>query len=200
MEASRSSGRASAASPATLPARSVSPALAQLPNALTIGRIVLIPVFVVLMVQAGHEPSWPAGIVFGIAGITDQVDGFLARRWRVESQFGKIADPLADRLMIDAAVILLAYYDRLPWIGLAVIVGRDVLLLVGARILQPRGIELDVNVIGKTATWILYAAIGCRIVTHPSTQWPLYLFWAGLALALVAAGFYARDAWGELRR
>ena len=152
------------------------------------------------MIDAGDAPSWPAGIVFGIAGITDQVDGFLARRWHVESQFGKIADPLADRLMIDAAVILLAYYDRLPWIGLAVIVGRDVLLLVGARVLQPRGIELEVNFIGKTATWILYAAIGFRIVTEPSTQWPLYLFWVGIVLALVAAVFYARDARRELRR
>src|SRR5262249_54128803 len=109
-------------------ARVVSPPLAQLPNALTIARLALIPVFVVLMIDAGHAPSWPAGIVFGIAGVTDQVDGFLARRWHVESQFGKIADPLADRLMIDAAVILLAYYDRLPWIGLAVIVGPDLLL------------------------------------------------------------------------
>ena len=181
-------------------ARAVSPPLAHLPNALTIGRIVLIPVFVVLMIDAGDAPSWPAGIVFGIAGITDQVDGFLARRWHVESQFGKIADPLADRLMIDAAVILLAYYGRLPWIGLAVIVGRDVLLLVGARVLQPRGIELDVNFVGKTATWILYAAIGFRIVTEPSTQWPLYLFWAGIVLAVAAAVLYVRDAWGELRR
>src|SRR4051812_37913353 len=178
----------------------VSAPLAQLPNALTLARLVLIPIFVGLMVQAGDSPSWPAGIVFGIAGVTDQIDGFLARRWHVESQFGKIADPLADRLMIDAAVILLAYYDRLPWIGLAVIVGRDLLLLLGARVLMPRGIELDVNIVGKTATWILYAAIGFRIVTQPSTQWPLYLFWVGLALAVLAAVFYVRDAWGELRR
>ena len=56
------------------------------------------------MVQAGDAHSWPAGIVFGVAGVTDQIDGFLARRWHVESRFGKIADPLADRLMIDAAV------------------------------------------------------------------------------------------------
>src|SRR5581483_11258448 len=99
----RTSGRAS---PAKLPAP-VSQRLAQLPNALTLARLALIPVFVVLMVRAGHRPSWPAGVAFGIAGITDQVDGFLARRWHVESRFGKLADPLADRLMIDAAVILL---------------------------------------------------------------------------------------------
>ena len=181
-------------------APAVSTPLAQIPNALTIGRLALIPIFVVLMVQAGHEPSWPAGIVFGIAGITDQVDGFLARRWHVESRFGQIADPLADRLMIDAAVILLAYYDRLPWLGLAVIIGRDVMLLVGSRLLAPRGIEIEVNTVGKAATWVLYAAIAFRIVTHESTTWPLYLFWVGIALAVLAGVFYVRTARKEMRR
>jgi CDP-diacylglycerol--glycerol-3-phosphate 3-phosphatidyltransferase len=181
-------------------APAVSTPLAQLPNALTVARLALIPIFVVLMVRAGHNPSWPAGVAFAIAGITDQVDGFLARRWHVESRFGRLADPLADRLMIDAAVILLAYYDRLPWVGLAVILGRDVLLLVGSVLLAPRGVEVEVNTVGKAATWILYAAIGFRIVIDPATKWPLYLFWAGLALAVVAAVFYFRTARRELRR
>jgi CDP-diacylglycerol--glycerol-3-phosphate 3-phosphatidyltransferase len=181
-------------------APAVSQPLAQLPNALTIARLALIPVFVVLMVRAGHRPSWPAGVAFGIAGITDQVDGFLARRWRVESQFGKIADPLADRLMIDAAVILLAAYDRLPWVGLAVIIGRDLLLLAGSVLLAPRGIDIEVNAVGKAATWVLYAAIFFRIVIEPATKWPLYLFWAGLALALVAGVLYIRTARRELQR
>jgi len=178
----------------------VSPPLAQLPNALTVARLALIPVFVVLMVRAGHRPSWPAGIVFGVAALTDQVDGFLARRWHVESRFGRLADPLADRLMIDAAVILLVAYDRLPWAGLAIIIGRDVVLLVGGRILAPQGIEVEVNTVGKAATWILYAAIAFRIVTNPATKWPLYLFWAGLVLAVTAGVFYAATARKELRR
>jgi CDP-diacylglycerol--glycerol-3-phosphate 3-phosphatidyltransferase len=178
----------------------VSPPLAQLPNALTIARLALIPVFVVLMVRAGHKPSWPAGVVFGIAGITDQVDGFLARRWHVESRFGKVADPLADRLMIDAAVILLVAYDRLPWAGLVVIIGRDLLLLAGGRYLAPRGVEIEVNAVGKAATWILYAAIFFRIVTEPATHWPLVLFWVGLGLAVVAVVFYIQTARRELRR
>lgn len=173
--------------------------LAQLPNALTLGRLVLIPVFVALMVQAGGAHSWPAGIVFGVAGATDQIDGFLARAWRVESRFGKIADPLADRLMIDAAVILLVAYGRLPWAGLVVIGVRDLLLLVGWRLLAPKGVDLDVNVLGKAATWVLYAAIGLRIVTHNHTSWPLWLFWIGLAAAVAAAMFYVRDAWKRLR-
>ena len=178
----------------------MSPSLAQLPNALTVARLALIPVFVVLMVQAGHRPSWPAGVTFGIAGITDQVDGFLARLWHVESRFGKLADPLADRLMIDAAVILLFAYHRLPWAGLVVVVVRDLFLLAGSGLLAPRGIELDVNLLGKAATWVLYAAIFFRIVTHRATSWPVDLFWAGLALALVAGVLYLRTAWGELER
>src|SRR5512146_869229 len=181
-------------------ARAVSPPLAQIPNALTVARLALIPVFVVLMVRAGHRPSWPAGLVFGIAGITDQVDGFLARRWGVESHFGKLADPLADRLMIDAAVILLFAYDRLPWAGLAVILGRDVVLLAGSGLLASRGLEIDVNVVGKAATWVLYAAILFRIVTRPATHWPIVLLWVGIALALVAGVFYIVSAWREVRR
>ena len=94
--------------------RAVPAPLRVLPNALTILRLALIPLFVGLML-ADDPANWPAGIVFGIAGVTDQVDGFLARRWRVESPFGKVADPLADRLMIDAAAIMLLVDGRLPW-------------------------------------------------------------------------------------
>jgi CDP-diacylglycerol--glycerol-3-phosphate 3-phosphatidyltransferase len=173
--------------------------LAQLPNALTLARLVLIPVFVALMIGAGQSRSIPAAILFGIAGITDQVDGFLARLWHVESRFGKIADPLADRLMIDAAVILLCAYGRLPWAALAVIAARDLLLLAGWRILAPRGVDLDVNIVGKGATWILYAAIGFRILFGDSTRWPTWLFWIGVAAALAAAMFYVRDARKALR-
>ena len=174
--------------------------LAQLPNALTIARLVLIPVFVVLMVRAGHAPSAAAGAVFAAAGATDQLDGFLARLWHVESRFGRLADPLADRLMIDAAVILLFAYDRLPWAGLAVVIARDAFLLLGSGILAPRGVEVDVNLLGKTATWILYFAILCRIVLERSTTWPVDVFWAGLALAVLASVLYIRTAWGGLRR
>jgi CDP-diacylglycerol--glycerol-3-phosphate 3-phosphatidyltransferase len=181
-------------------ARAVPAPLAAIPNLLTIGRLILIPVFVVLVLVSDGGHSCPAAIVFGVAGVTDQIDGWLARRWHVESEFGKIADPLADRLMIDAAVILLAVYDRLPWVGLAVIIGRDVLLLAGSVLLAPRGIEVEVNTVGKAATWVLYASIFFRIVIDPATKWPLYLFWAGLALALAAGVFYMRTARRELRQ
>ena len=171
-----------------------------LPNALTIARLLLIPVFVALMLSADNGHSWPAGIVFGVAGITDQIDGYLARRWQVESEFGRIFDPLADRLMIDAAVILLYIADHMPLAGLIVILGRDVLLLAGYKAIAPQGYELNVNLIGKAATWLLYAGIAFLIVTHPSTRWPYWIFWAGLILAVVAGVVYAYGAWKEVRR
>ena len=180
-------------------ARAVPVPLQQLPNALTVARLVLIPIFVVLMIRADGGHSWPAGIIFGIAGITDQIDGFLARRWRVESEFGKVADPLADRLMIDAAVILLFIADHMPWIGLVVIIGRDLLLLLGYKAVAPQGYDIQVNIVGKAATWLLYAGIGFLIVTHRSTHWPYWVFWAGVALAVVAGAAYAARAWKEVR-
>jgi CDP-diacylglycerol--glycerol-3-phosphate 3-phosphatidyltransferase len=171
--------------------RAVSAPLQQLPNALTIARLFLIPVFVALMLSAEGGHSWPAGIVFGVAGVTDQIDGFLARRWRVESDFGRVWDPLADRLMIDAAVILLFVADHMPWAGLVVILGRDLLLLAGYKAIAPQGYELNVNFVGKAATWLLYLGIGCLLVTHRSTDWPYWIFWTGLVLAVVAGVEYA---------
>ena len=179
--------------------RAVPRTLAQLPNALTILRLALIPVFVVLVLRSDHGYSWPAAIVFAVAGITDQIDGFLARRWHVESQFGKVADPLADRLMIDAAVILLWVEDRLPLAALAVILARDILLVGGYRLVAPRGYEFEVNFLGKAATWVLYAALALTMITRDGTDWPLWLFWAGVALALVAAAQYVVKARREVR-
>src|SRR5215470_3950254 len=129
-------------------ARAVPAPLRMVPNALTIGRLVLVPIFVVLLATADDGHSWPAAIVFGVAGITDQVDGYLARRWHVESEFGKLADPLADRLMIDAAVILLVVYDRLPWIAL-IILARDLVLVLGSKFAIDRGYDFQVSWLGK---------------------------------------------------
>ena len=171
-----------------------------IPNALTALRFALVPVFVVLMVKADEGHSWAAGVVFAIAGITDQIDGALARRWHVESEIGKYADPLADRLMIDSAVLLLYLDDRLPWPALVIVFGRDALLIVGARFVQPRGYDFSVNFLGKLATWILYLAVGCVIVTNEGTRWPLVLFWVGVGLAIAAAVAYAVGAWRSVGR
>src|SRR5437762_5803516 len=163
-------------------ARAVPAPLAAIPNLLTIGRLLLIPVFVALVLVSDGGHSWPAAIVFGVAGVSDQIDGWLARRWRVESTFGKVADPLADRLMIDAAVILLWHADRLPWAALAIPV-RDVALVAGYKLVVERGYDFSVNLAGTTATWFLYASLAFVMVTRKGTDWPLWLFRTGFARA-----------------
>ena len=180
-------------------ARAIPAPIAQLPNALTIARFVLVPVFVVLFARGDDGHSWPAAIVFAAAAITDQLDGWLARRLRVESEFGKYADPLADRLMIDVAVVMLVIEDRLPWPALVIIVGRDLLLVLGTRFVVPRGYVFAVSFLGKLATWILYAGICLVIATPPGTDWPLVIFWIGVGLAVAAGASYAAAVWKTLR-
>jgi CDP-diacylglycerol--glycerol-3-phosphate 3-phosphatidyltransferase len=179
--------------------RAVPAPLAQLPNALTVARLAAIPVFVALAVRAGGEASWAAGAVFGAAGITDQVDGWLARRWRVESGFGRFVDPLADRLIIDAAVVLLWVYDRLPWPALALILVRDGVLVLGTPAALRRGYDFSVNFLGKAATWVLYASIAFILVTDTGTDWPIALFWSGVAVAIVAGILYGASVWRAIR-
>src|SRR4026209_1014546 len=122
----------------------ISTPLRQLPNALTILRFVAIPLFVVLLVQDQDGPSWPAGIVFALAAITYQLDGWPARRWPVGAACGRGALPLAARLMIDVCVVLLVVYDRLPWVALVILL-RDVLLVGGYKLVVPRGHEVEVS-------------------------------------------------------
>jgi CDP-diacylglycerol--glycerol-3-phosphate 3-phosphatidyltransferase len=174
--------------------------LAQLPNALTVLRLLAIPVFVVLLLRTDGEGSYALAGLFAATALTDQVDGFLARRWHVESEFGKYADPLADRLMIDAAVLLLCLDGRLPWLALAIVFARDALLIGGFRAVRDRGYEFSVSTLGKAATWVLYAAITGVIASDQGTEWPLWLFWAGIGLAVLAAVFYVAGALRTVER
>ena len=178
----------------------VSAPLAQLPNALTVLRLIAIPVFVVLLLRTDGQGSYALAALFAAAALTDQVDGYLARRWHVESEFGKFADPLADRLMIDAAVLLLCVDGRLPWLALAIVLGRDALLIGGFGLVKDRGYDFSVSALGKASTWVLYAAITGVIASDEGTAWPLWLFWIGVGLAVVAAAFYIARALRAVER
>jgi len=168
--------------------------LAQLPNALTVLRLLAIPVFVVLLLGTDGQGSYGLAALFAAAAFTDQIDGFLARRWHVESEFGKFADPLADRLMIDAAVLLLCVDGRLPWLALAIVLGRDAILIGGYRVVKDRGYEFSVSTLGKASTWVLYAAVTGVIASDKGTDWPIVLFWVGVGLAVLAAAAYVAGA------
>jgi CDP-diacylglycerol--glycerol-3-phosphate 3-phosphatidyltransferase len=168
--------------------------LARIPNALTLARFAAIPLFIALEATADGGKSWAAAVVFAAAAATDQLDGWLARRWQVESRFGTVADPLADRLMIDAAVVLLWLHGRLPWPALVLILARDLVLVAGYKLVMPRGYELSVNFLGKVATWILYASLALMLVTSEGTDLPYVLFWIGLGLAMIAGAVYVVSA------
>jgi len=169
------------------------------PNALTIARFAAIPVFAWLYLGAGDGPAWGAGVFFAAAAATDQIDGYLARRWHVESAFGKVADPLADRLMIATAAALMWATGRIPLLAMLVILGRDLLLVAGYKVLAPSGYPLEVTFLGKLATWVLYAAVALVLVTEEGTAWPLVLLWIGIALAIGAGVQYGLRAWSVVR-
>ena len=168
-------------------APTVSRPLAQLPNALTVARLVVIPVYAILILRSVNGHSWAAAILFALAAITDQIDGFLARRWHVESRFGKIADPLADRLLIDIAVVLLWHAGRLPWAAF-LIPARDLLLIFLTPLALRRGYQFEVNFLGKLATWFLYASLALVLVVHGA--WPRWIFWTGFVLAVISLAQY----------
>jgi CDP-diacylglycerol--glycerol-3-phosphate 3-phosphatidyltransferase len=172
----------------------------RIPNGLTIARFAAIPIFAWLYLEAGDGPAWGAGIFFAGAAFTDQLDGFLARRWHVESSFGTVADPLADRLMIGTAVVLMWATDRISLLAAVVILARDLALVVGYKVLTPSGYQLEVTFLGKLATWILYSALGFTLVTEEGTTWPLILLWIGIALALGAGAQYLLRTRSVLRR
>lgn len=164
------------------------------PNALTLARFAAVPVFAWLYLEAGDGPAWGAGVFFAAAALTDQVDGYLARRWEVRSRFGTVADPLADRLMIGTAVVLLWATGRIPLAAALVVLARDLTLVLGYKLLAPRGLELEVTFLGKLATWVLYAAVAFVLVTEEATVWPLVLLWVGVALAVLAGAQYVLRA------
>lgn len=126
-----------------------------IPNLLTLGRIVLIPVFILILCiwnsVAGHTV---AAVVFALASITDYLDGYLARKWKVVTNFGKFADPLADKMLVMTAFIMLVELGMVPaWIA-AIIICRE-LAVTGLRLLlvENGGTVLAAAMPGKIKTF-----------------------------------------------
>lgn len=106
-----------------------------IPNLLTLIRIVMIPLFL-LVTSFSNELSWHvfAAIIFAVASLTDYLDGYLARKWRVVTNFGKFADPLADKMLVMSAFIMLVGLGLAPaWVS-AIIICRE-LAVTGLRLL-----------------------------------------------------------------
>jgi CDP-diacylglycerol---glycerol-3-phosphate 3-phosphatidyltransferase len=127
-------------------------ALANLPNILTGFRILLIPVLVVLLTNSGVTASVLATLTFFIACLSDFFDGYLARRWRISTNLGELLDPLADKLIVAAALIMLAGMDRSPtvpaWMTV-VIIGREIAVTGLRAVALGQGIVVAAQELGK---------------------------------------------------
>jgi CDP-diacylglycerol--glycerol-3-phosphate 3-phosphatidyltransferase len=138
-----------------------------LANALTISRILVVPVIIILLICDGLVPSIIAAALFIAATITDFLDGYFARKYNMESDLGKLLDPLADKLLIASVMIMLIPLDRVPaWIA-AVIIGRE-LAVTGLRsIASEKHIIIAANWLGKYKTAFQCAAIIPLLIHYP---------------------------------
>jgi CDP-diacylglycerol--glycerol-3-phosphate 3-phosphatidyltransferase len=164
-------------SPVPSPASDGPRRLATVANALTLLRIVLVPVFVVLIVASGmSSPGYriAAAFAFGVASLTDFVDGYLARAMNQVTPFGQLADPIADKALTGAALVMLSIYDRLPWWVTIVIMARE----VGVTLLRlwvirhgvmpaSRGGKLKTVLLILAITWYIWPFSGSLAAVGP---------------------------------
>ncbi|MFD0483232.1 CDP-diacylglycerol--glycerol-3-phosphate 3-phosphatidyltransferase [Kineococcus sp. GCM10028916] len=157
-----------------------------LPNALTVLRIVFVPVFVwFLAMDGGTDWRWRAAAlaVFVAASITDRYDGHLARRWEVVSDFGKIADPIADKALIGAGLIVLSLQGRLWWWMTVVVLARELLVTLLRFIVIRRGV-IPAARGGKIKTVVQTIAVGLFVLPLPAAWDPLCTAVMGVAVVL----------------
>jgi cardiolipin synthase len=174
------------------------------PNALSLTRLLLVPVFAYLIVT--REDGW-ALVVLAASGVTDFLDGHLARRWHQESRLGALLDPAADRLYILSTLLGLAYRGLIPWWLVAVVVARDVVLLGVLPVLARHGYgPLPVHFLGKAATFnLLYAfplillGEGSGVAAEVALPLGWAFAWWGAALYWWAGLLYLRQVRDAVR-
>ena len=171
-----------------------------LPNILTMLRLVLIPVFAGLFL-AGYE-KW-ALAVFIIASITDYLDGYLARKNNQITAFGKLMDPLADKLMVCTALLGQGLSGVFPWPAILIVMTKEVVMIIGGIYMLQNGIVVYSNILGKAAQFSFIAALILSFwhKEFVAASLPLdrIILWIAVALALVALVDYALDAVKKLK-
>ena len=174
--------------------------LVNLPNALTVLRLILVPVFLLaLFAQGGQDPTWRwiAWAIFAVAAITDRYDGHIARKRGQVTDFGKIADPIADKALTGSALVGLSMLGDLAWWVTVVILVRE----IGITLLRFAVIRYGVIAAspgGKAKTFVQIIAIGLYILPLPDALTWLKMTMMALAVLLtVGTGVdYLVRAWG----
>ena len=159
-----------------------------LPTWLTLLRIALLPVIVVVFYVDAPWARPLSCLIFSVAGITDWLDGHLARRWNVESRFGAFLDPVADKLMVATVLILIVEFDASPWLTVPaiVIIGREITISALREWMASVGQRGKVAVgwVGKVKTTAQIIALGMLLYLHDFLGLPIYLM--GMAALYVA--------------
>ena len=167
-----------------------------LPNALTLLRILMIPAVYITYYQL-PERRWIALLLYLAACATDFLDGFLARRWNQITSFGKLFDPLADKLIVLTVLYCLADTLYAPWWVFFLMLGKETLMVLGSLLMLGRKIVVKSNMYGKVATCFFIAAIA---MVFPWHNWDALfrfghiLLYVALAISLVSMGIYAWEA------
>ena len=168
-----------------------------LPNALTVLRLVFVPAFIVLGLQQAWGALWAAFVVFALAAITDRFDGELARSWGQITDFGRIADPIADKALTLCGFGLLSYQGFLPWWLTILIAVRELGITAMRAFFLRRGVVVSANQAGKLKTFMQMVALGMLLIpwahftalNEANEGWVVVLIrlgqiFAGVALAL----------------
>jgi len=178
---------------------------AALPNILTAARLVAVPVLVLLLLaDAGRDgvDRWWALAIFLVAAATDYLDGYLARRWGVVSTFGKLADPIADKALILAALATLAWVDHIGWWAVAILAVREIAVTAG-RLMVAGDTVIAASQGGKVKTALQVAAI-MLFVWPNAPAWidltAYVLLVAAVLLALITGYDYMRRIVAVLKR
>jgi len=157
-----------------------------LPNVLTVLRIMLVPVLVVALLGDTPAGDVLAAVVFALASLTDFVDGYLARARGSVTNFGKLMDPLADKLLIVAALIALVSLQRLPaWIAM-VIITRELAVTVLRMGATQAGVVMGASMFGKVKTCLQIAAILAVIAVHDRPLWVSALLYVTVAVTVLS--------------
>ena len=168
-----------------------------LPNALTVARLVALPVIVWMLTQASGDTDALAAWTFAAVAITDFIDGRLARALDAETTFGRLADPFVDRLLVAVGLIGLIGIGRMGPVGPLVILVRDLAVILGVVAMRNSGLDLRVDMLGKLSSFLVMAAVGLALLS--TATWIDVVFWIAVVLSVVTFVNYLHTAVKALR-
>ncbi len=161
-----------------------------LANSLTLLRILAVPVVVVALLGETPNGDTLAAAVFALAALTDGLDGYFARSRDAVTTFGKLMDPLADKLLITAALVSLVSLGRLQaWVAM-VIIAREIAVTGLRLVASERGVVISASWMGKVKTVLQIAAVFALIAANPAPAWVDVLVYAAVAATLISGADY----------